>query len=40
MWKQKLQEVFGQNLDVKIDLFHAMQHVIKKYQKETSAGEQ
>ena len=38
MWKQKLQEVFGQNLDVKLDLFHAIQRVIKKVPKRDKCG--
>ena len=29
-WKKKLQEVFGQNLNVKLYLFHAEQCVVKK----------
>ena len=32
-WEKKLQEVFGQNLNVKLDLFHAVQRVIKKVPK-------
>ena len=39
MWRNKLQDVFGADLSVKLDLFHAVQRVIKKipkrYQKET-----
>ena len=36
--EKKLQEVFGQNLNVKLDLFHAVQRVIKKVPKRDKRG--
>ena len=38
MWKHKLKDVFGQILDVKLDLFHAVQRVIKKVPKRDKRG--
>ena len=32
-WKRKLQSVFGTELNVKLDLFHAVQRVVKKISK-------
>ncbi len=33
MWRKKLEEGFGERLDVKLDLVHAVQRVIKKIPK-------
>ena len=38
MWRNKLQDVFGADLSVKLDLFHAVQRVIKKIPKRDPRG--
>jgi hypothetical protein len=38
MWRKKLEDVFGERLDVKLDLFHAVQRVIKKIPKRDKRG--
>ncbi len=35
-WRGKLQEVFGTTCKVKLDIFHAIQRVVKKNSKKTS----
>ena len=32
-WRRKLQEVFGQDCAVKLDLFHAVQRIVRKIPK-------
>lgn len=37
-WREKLKEVFGENVQVKLDLFHAVQRIIKTIPKRGKKG--